>query len=198
MLISIYDTEVKKSPEEVGWKNYDEMGMSVGCVITRDYDFSGDNLIFTTETRLPFYDVEELAQELNKTDLNVGFNNINFDQNLICHFLDNDAEFIIHNFDMMQSIDNETGYRYSTNLDDLAHLTIGRGKSGDGAHAPELYQQGKIEELTEYCFNDTEITADVFDFGLRYGYVNIYPGKNHKAFGDMVWRLNVNWNKMFF
>jgi DEAD/DEAH box helicase domain-containing protein len=194
LIIKYYDTEVKKSPEIVGWKNYKDMGMSVGVVILREYNDLTQPPI-TNETT-SFEDPIKLTNYLNKGGVPVGFNNKSFDQNLLCEFAGGDQDFILKEFDMLENIDQEYGYRYTTNLDDLAATTIGTGKNGDGAHAPELYQKGKIKELTDYCINDVEITADVFEFGLKYGYVLIRPYKNKDMFGNVVVKLPVYWKEI--
>lgn len=59
------------------------------------------------------------------------------------------------------------GYR----LDEVAFATIGARKSGDGADAPRLFQEGRWAELTDYCINDVVVERDLTAFAERYGYV---------------------------
>jgi len=59
----------------------------------------------------------------------------------------------------------------SFSLDGLAEGTFGLHKTGHGANAPILYQQGKIGELLEYNLNDVRLTKRLFDFIQKYGFV---------------------------
>lgn len=56
-------------------------------------------------------------------------------------------------------------------LDDICKATIGVGKTGNGADAPILYQQGKFDELLGYNFNDVRITRKLYDFIVENRYV---------------------------
>jgi len=59
----------------------------------------------------------------------------------------------------------------SFGLDGLAEGTFGLHKTGHGANAPILYQQGKYAELLEYNLNDVRLTKKLFDFIQEYGFV---------------------------
>lgn len=203
MKIGFYDTEVKKSPEKVGWNNYKEMGLSVGCVVEKEITKKDDKIFVNSTTSQTFVDdAEGLADKLNEMDLVVGYNNNNFDDNLICEFAGGDHEFLINNFDIQKDLDTRTGIRYCTSLDSLARYTINKSKTDgmDGSQAPKLWQDyaqkndgEALEKLKGYCMDDTKLTADVFLFGLKYGYVLIRPNKNESLFGNMALQVFTNW-----
>jgi len=56
-------------------------------------------------------------------------------------------------------------------LDGLAEGTFGLHKSGTGAHAPVLYQEGKYAELFAYNLQDVRLTKKLFEFIKEYGFV---------------------------
>ena len=54
-------------------------------------------------------------------------------------------------------------------LDNLAQMTLGAGKSGDGLQALKFWKLGQIEELKKYCLDDVRITKELYDYVLKYG-----------------------------
>jgi hypothetical protein len=55
--------------------------------------------------------------------------------------------------------DQPEGYSYS--LDAIARAN-GYAKTGNGALAPQLWQDGKYREVIDYCLNDCQITRKLF------------------------------------
>lgn len=173
--IAVFDAEIKKPIESLtcGWKSHDEMGVS--CLVLFDYQ--------TMRYRIfDDHNIEECLQILHNHDFVVGFNTVGFDWKLLKATYPNccDLKRSSVDFDILREIwisigvdpDNfqpktHGGYK----LDDVAHETIGLMKSGDGAHAPHLYQQGKIAELIDYCVQDVRIEKELFEFIVKFGYV---------------------------
>ena len=56
-------------------------------------------------------------------------------------------------------------------LDGLAEGTLGLRKSGHGAKAPYLYQEGSFGELLAYNLHDVRLTRMLFEFILAHGYL---------------------------
>jgi hypothetical protein len=57
-------------------------------------------------------------------------------------------------------------------LDAVCRRTLGRGKNGSGAHAPDLAVAGRFGELFNYCLHDVRLTRDLLlriarDGGIR-------------------------------
>lgn len=77
--------------------------------------------------------------------------------------------------DMLERIESCLGSRIS--LGKLAEANLGLSKTGRGSEAPELYRQGKIAELKEYCLQDVRLTKELFDLCGSQGYVAV-PLKN--------------------
>lgn len=58
----------------------------------------------------------------------------------------------------------------SFSLDGLSEGTFGLHKTGHGARAPILYQQGKFAELLEYNCQDVRLTRKLFEFIRDHGF----------------------------
>ena len=70
-------------------------------------------------------------------------------------------------FDLMEHVHKSLGFR--VRLDNLAHATLKRAKTGTGLEAIDLWNDGEIEKLIEYCTTDVEITRELFIAGCRSG-----------------------------
>ncbi|MEY4744478.1 MAG: hypothetical protein RL272_423 [Candidatus Parcubacteria bacterium] len=66
--------------------------------------------------------------------------------------------------DVMLEIEKKLGFRIK--LDDVAHGSLGVGKSGNGLQAIEFFRRGEIDKLREYCLMDVKVTKEVYEFGL--------------------------------
>lgn len=188
--IAVFDAEIKKRIEECskGWNSHDEMGVSV--LVIFDYK----------EMRYRVFDDRNIAEAIEMLwsyDTVVGFNTVGFDWKLLRATYpklivrdDSERPTIRYkfkefgrrsdDFDVLREIwisldldpdhfapATHGGYK----LDDVAFETIGLRKSGDGAKAPSLYQEGRWSELVDYCIRDVQIEKELFEFTQRYGYV---------------------------
>lgn len=52
-----------------------------------------------------------------------------------------------------------SGHKTGLSLDDVCGINFGIHKTGHGADAPKLWQQGCIGRVHDYCLNDTKMTA---------------------------------------
>lgn len=126
------------------WTDYKGMGISCCCVQTSEgmahvYDDS---------------DLSDLQMLINYSEKIVTFNGEGFDFPLLETF-----GMIIPratSVDLLALYKARTGKR--AKLQDLARRNLNVGKTGDGAFAPILYQEGKTVELVNYCFNDVGLT----------------------------------------
>lgn len=173
--IAVFDLEIKNTIESLpnGWRDHDKMGISVLCL----YDYvTGRYRVFDDATRA------ECVGILNDYDVVVGYNTVGFDWKVLDATWPRPAEVArdSRDFDVLRELwkslgldpDNfnprtHGGYK----LDDVAAETLGMRKSGDGALAPKLWQQGRIAELHDYCLEDVRIERTLFEFVARYGYV---------------------------
>ncbi len=169
--IALFDAEIKESIENLpnGWKDHDKMGVSVLVLFdyeTMRYRIFGDN------------NIDEALNILFNHDLVVGFNTVNFDWKLLkATYIAECAQRSIkrksEDFDILREIwtnlgldpDNFNGRTHGGfKLDDVAFETIGLRKTGDGAQAPILYQQGKLYDVIDYCIEDVRIERTLFEY----------------------------------
>lgn len=66
-------------------------------------------------------------------------------------------------------------------LDALCQANGLGGKTGHGALAPVLWQQGKRQEVIDYCLNDVDLTKKLFDLIRNHGVI-----RNPKNGGKIV------------
>lgn len=175
----IYDIEIKKaicSSHEKriagieyceGWRDFSNMGISV----IGAYDYvTGRYRVFCEDN---FEDFLKLTRDRSPL---VGFNNIPFDNMAITATLyaGLPEEFC---YDLLREIwaaaGNGPEFDVTTHagygLDAVCAKNFGTRKTGNGAHAPVLWQRGQIGAVIDYCLNDVTITKQVFDKVLETG-----------------------------
>jgi len=154
--VIIYDIETKESFQEIGTRDPKKLHISlIGMFSTKE-----NQLLSFTEDELP-----QFWRRLEQCDLLIGFNNHGFDDIVCSTYFPEILK--VKSFDMLEEVARGAGFRIK--LDNLAHATLGEGKSGDGLKAIRLYKEGKIEELRAYCLDDVRITRDLYDFGRQHG-----------------------------
>jgi DEAD/DEAH box helicase domain-containing protein len=172
----VLDIETQMSAEEAGgWNRADRM--KVSCAVL--YDSQTDRYDAYLEDR-----IDELLDRLKTFDLMVGFNIKRFDYQVLRGYGKFDFQQI-PTLDILESVHGFLGYRLS--LDHLAHITLGKAKSGDGLQALRWWKEGRISEIIEYCRMDVAITRDLFLYGLQNGYL-LFENKAKKTV-----RIPVQW-----
>lgn len=119
-------------------------------------------------------ELSELESDLKQADLLVGFNSDHFDIPILDKYYQFDL-FSIASFDILREFRANTGKRLG--LDAIASMTLGFNKSGTGSNAITLYQDGKLEELADYCLNDVKLTKEIFEYCITKQQL-IYPSKD--------------------
>ena len=175
----VYDIEIKKgipsskSPSEPdiqycdGWRDFKNMG----CSLITVFDF---------KTCLPrvFMDDNyvEFFQLVERTETVVGFNNHNFDDNLLSEMgvrvrpwthPDDVISNAPQSFDLLRAIWKAAGldptsfgyHHQGYGLDDLCLANLRQGKRGTGAIAAILYQRQKFGSLIDYGLTDVMLTT---------------------------------------
>jgi DEAD/DEAH box helicase domain-containing protein len=174
----VFDLETQRSAAEVGgWHRADKMGIS--CAVLFD---SHENAY------LEFLEnqVEEFIDRLNQYDMVIGFNIKRFDYRVLSGYSKTDFSRIC-TLDILEDVYGHLRFRLS--LAHLAEITLNSRKSADGLQALKWWQQGRIDEILEYCRQDVRITHDLYRYGLQNGYLLF----RNKA-GEIV-RIPVNWQK---
>lgn len=173
MNLVIYDTEIRHgvithdNPAKSGykyakgWTDFPGMGISVICA----YDILEARYRVFLEDN--FSDFMELVE---KRDGVLGFNNFRFDDKLLrdnglylsrtkSHDL---ADAIWHAAGIPQG---EHPRRLSLNACCAAHNLP--QKSGNGADAPQDFQDGRIGRVIDYCLNDVRCTLHLYRYLVR-------------------------------
>jgi len=165
MKILNFDTEIKlciqgKDEEKdpvyeycEGWKDHVSMGISVLVA----YASWLKKYIYFDENNLPAF-----IRLIAEADLVIGFNIFGFDiallkATLVRLGLPEKTGMAGKCYDILGNIRKETPTK-GWSLDNIMQATFGVGKSGKGAEAPRLWQDGKIAELYNYGTNDVMLS----------------------------------------
>jgi hypothetical protein len=174
----IYDIEIIKaipdrnaSPAEgiqycAGWHDHANMGISTICA----YDYAdGRYRVFCQDN------FDQFMELCAASDLLVTFNGLSFDDKVIAATIG--AMPNVRPYDLLVEVWAAHGlgptFRYPSHagfgLDACCEANFGTRKSGNGALAPILWQQGKIAQVIDYCINDIKLTKQLFDRVLSVG-----------------------------
>ncbi len=153
-----------------GWQDYKGMGLACAAV----YDYSSDCYSIYDDCQL-----EKMQEVFTRAELIVGFNIINFDNNVMHSY-----DFKVPNrcYDLLREIAKAAGTPNDfkgLSLDAVIKANFANhGKTGDGANAPILYQQKRFAELHDYCMKDVYLTKKLTDRIIRTG--RIINPRNHQ------------------
>ncbi len=137
-------------------RNPEDLTLSVVAV----YSYLDDAYTVYTQEDLP-----ELWEVMRNIDTLIGFNNNHFDTPLLNKYAPMDLLKEYDSIDLLESVRQSLGRRIR--LDWIAEGTLGINKSGDGLQAVELWKQGEVEKVKQYCIDDVRITKDIFDYALK-------------------------------
>jgi hypothetical protein len=148
-----------------GWQDYENMGVSViGYWFEDEFGFQNLDipLYFQAQRKEKLQDMVDSAERI------VGFNSLAFDDKL----LKANGVNVETTYDLLCEVriasgqpphftKGETRAGYSLNA--LAKANLDYCKTGDGANAAILWQQGRHQEVIDYCINDVRILKDLYD-----------------------------------
>lgn len=155
----VLDIETQNTFQDVGAYNPSLLNVSlVGC-----YFYETDTFEAFFEADLP-----KLWPRLERAERIVGYNLVGFDYPCLQRYYSGDI-MRLPTVDLLVEIEKRLGFRIK--LDDVAHATLGVGKSGHGLQAVEFWKKGELEKLKEYCLQDVRVTRDVYDFALQNAFV---------------------------
>ena len=155
----VLDIETQNTFEEVGGYFTDKLKVSLVGV----YYYETGVYESYLEADLP-----ALFQRLEKGGRIIGYNSISFDMPVLNNYYTGDL-LKLPQLDILREIEKELGHRIK--LDDVAKATLGTSKSAHGLQAVTWWKQGKIDEIREYCLQDVKVTMEVYEFGLKNGYI---------------------------
>lgn len=151
----VLDIETQNSFADVG--KYDPTLLKVSLVGL--YDSATDSYQSFLEP-----DLGKMWPLLEAADRIIGYNLFGFDYQVLNQYYAGDL-MKFTTLDIMLEIEKKIGFRVK--LDDVAHATLGVGKSGHGLQAIEFFRRGEIDKLRDYCLMDVKITKEVYEAGLK-------------------------------
>jgi DEAD/DEAH box helicase domain-containing protein len=172
----VVDIETKNSFFDVGAYDASKLDISVvGVYIAED-----DKFICYEE-----HELDKLWPVLERATRIIGFNLIGFDYPVMQKSYHGKLSDL-PTLDILYEFKKDHSFRIK--LDSLAKDSLGVGKSGDGLQAIKFYEEGKIEELKNYCLDDVRITRDLFLLGRDSGELS-YSDRGVKTPWKVNWKL---------
>ena len=150
----VLDIETSNSFADVG--KYDPALLKVSLVVV--YSYADQTYHSFLEPELP-----KMWRLLESADRIIGYNLLGFDYKVLNTYYPGDL-FRFPTLDIMLEIEKVIGFRVK--LDDVAHASLGTGKSGNGLQAIEFFRRGEIDKLRDYCQQDVKVTKEVYEYGL--------------------------------
>lgn len=155
----VLDIETRNTFQDVGAYNPALLQVSLVGV----YFYETDTFESFLEEDLP-----KLWPRLERSERIIGYNIVGFDMPCLQSYYTGEI-MKLPMLDLMNEITSRIGFR--PKLDDVAHATLGVGKSGHGLQAVEFWRNGEIDKLRSYCLQDVKITRDVYEYALANGEV---------------------------
>lgn len=177
----IFDTETKRFFDAIEEYDASKLGVSLLSLYVREIDsnfkeIKGEMKSFWED------DMGKAWEIFQKADRIIGFNSIGFDVPALSPYSPPNFSKLPH-FDILAHVKESHGKRVS--LDSLARATLGKSKTDSGENAILYYQKGDKESLAKlkkYCEADVAITRDIYDFGMKNGFLNFidFWNETHK------------------
>ena len=142
----------------VGWNNHAALKISTVGV----YSYLHDRYSSFEESEML-----KLAELIQTASRIVGFSINRYDIPVLHEYFKKftgDAAFDIwtkERVDLLEEIEMASGDRPS--LSRLAEANLGVAKEHHGSEAITLYNEGRMDELKEYCLNDVRLTKELYD-----------------------------------
>lgn len=151
----VLDIETQNTFDEVGSRDCRLLKLSLLVA----YFYKTDEYRVYFEKDLPL-----LWPKLQFADRVIGYNLKGFDYAVLNNYAPYDL-FALPTLDMMDEVYKMLGFRVK--LDDLAHASLGIGKSGNGLDAVRFWKNQELDKLEEYCRQDVKVTKDIYEFGIK-------------------------------
>lgn len=199
-----YDVETEKLHYEVqgGWDNPAGFGFTVGSIV----DNEGNEFIFSSHENAKAR--EDMVRFLLTYERIVSFNGLRFD-NIVLAAGDDiiQGQLDEKSWDMKRLVELVIGTEdprtpHIFGLSDVAGATINSTKTlEDGRDAVRLWRKGDYKTVVSYNLQDSRLTAGVWEFARRNGYVLFPPCRvpiamahEGHAEGLIVVKVAVQWS----
>jgi len=162
----VFDIETQNffTDPGVGWDNFAALKISVVGV----YSYMQDKYFCFEETEMP-----KLVELFEGAARIVGFSMNRYDVPVLNFYfqrLNMPAPNLWEKerVDLLEEVEAAAGQRIS--LSKLAEANLGVGKDRHGSEAIDLYKNGQIAELKEYCLKDVRLTKELYDLYRKQKY----------------------------
>ncbi len=159
----VFDIETQNffTSPNVGWDNFEALKISVVGV----YSYDQDKYFCYEENEM-----DKLAELFAGASRIIGFSSNRYDVPVLNIYFQklNRANLDLwkkDRVDLLHEIEMVTGGRIS--LSRLAEANLGVKKTRHGSEAIGLYDEGRIDELKEYCLKDVELTKQLYDIYMK-------------------------------
>lgn len=167
--VVVWDVETTELIQR-GVVEIEDMQISVACAqsIGRsdDQQQSNTNLYsFWNDAVEASHSLADLADMLVRCRRHVAFNGRNFDMKVLRKHFRSDVAYQIAMSklcDPFEEVENLFGDRLSLNA--LLKANGMHCKSGKGSEAPDMWREGRLEELESYCMNDVLLLAQLVTY----------------------------------
>lgn len=170
----VLDLETKHTFRE--FKEHRQLGISIAVIY--DYKDNQGKAFLEGEIR-------KLFPILESASYIIGYNSRSFDIPVLQAYYPGDTAHF-NQFDILEDIKERLGRRLA--LNDVVFATLGKKKTGHGLMAIDMYREGRIDELRDYCLNDVLVTKELFDHGVKHGEINYIDETGKHS-------LKVEWKK---
>lgn len=157
----VLDIETQNTFQEVG--SHDCRLLKLSLLVA--YFYKTDEYRIYYEKDLPL-----LWPRLQMADRVIGYNLKGFDYNVLNNYAPFDVA-ALSTLDMMEAVYGALGFRVK--LDDLAHASLGIGKSGDGLDAVRFWKNQELQKLADYCRQDVKVTKEIYEFGAKNNFLHL-------------------------
>ena len=175
-LVFDIDTQNFFTDPDVGWNNFGALKISAVGV----YSYMKDKYFAFEE-----HEMEKMAELFHGASRIVGFSSNRYDTPVL-HLYFQRMQIPAPNMwekervDLLEEVEVATGQRIS--LSRLAEANLGVKKDHHGSEAIDLYKEGRMDELKEYCLNDVKLTKELYDLYRKQRFFMIPD----KATGELV------------
>ncbi len=155
----VFDIETQNffTDPDVGRNNFGALKISVVCA----YSYDEDKYFSFEEGEMP-----AAAELFARAGRLVGFSSNRYDIPVLNNYFNRlhlpiESLWKKERVDLLEEIELATGSRISLSL--LAEANLGEKKEQHGFEAIQLYREGRMDELKQYCLNDVRLTKGIYD-----------------------------------
>ncbi len=163
----VFDLETQRDFKEVGGRN----NLHLLKISVLSFFSFRENKYYIYEEK----EITKFLKLLKQNPLVIGFNIRNFDLEVLKPYADFNLKQI-KCLDLMDDIINHLGFRLS--LDAVAFGTLNKNKTTSGIQAIKWFKNGMIDKIKQYCLQDVQLTKEIYEFGLKNGYIKAFLKNN--------------------